>query len=76
MDDPDNKQFPAGFLDLKATRAFAGNPGVSTIYCWMAAGTFPRAYKTNSNRRGWKIAELLEWRDALPKAEYRTKATT
>jgi predicted DNA-binding transcriptional regulator AlpA len=73
MDDPDNKQFPAGFLDLKTTRQFAGNPGISTLYKWMSNGTFPKPYTTGANRRGWKVSDLTAWRDALPKAEYRTK---
>lgn len=64
---------PDGFVDLSAARTFAGNPGVSTVYAWMAAKTFPRPYAIGANRRGWKISELEAWRDSCPQAEYRTK---
>lgn len=67
------KSTPNGFVDLTTAREFAGNPGVSTLYAWMAAKTFPRAYAIGANRRGWKICELEAWRDSRPQAEYRTK---
>ena len=62
-----------GFLNLEDTRKFAGNPGVSTIYKWMSDGTFPKPYPIGANRRGWKVSELIAWRDALQPVEYRTK---
>ena len=72
----ETKPTPDGFVDLHTARAFAGNPGVSTVYAWMAAKTFPRPYAIGANRRGWKIRELEAWRDSRPQAAYRTKEAT
>lgn len=69
----ENQQAPVGFIDLTPTRQFAGNPGVSTLYAWMAAGDFPRPYCIGANRRAWKISELEAWRDTRPRVEYRSK---
>jgi len=69
----DKSQSPDGFLNLEATREFAGSPGVSTLYKWMSEGTFPKPYPIGANRRGWKVCELIAWRDALQPVEYRTK---
>ena len=62
-----------GLLNAKRTREFAGNVGLSTLYAWMAQGSFPKPVKCGANRVAWRLADLEAWRDSLPKAEYRTK---
>ena len=61
-------------LNAKRTRQFAGEIGTATLYKWMSDGTFPRPIKIGANRVAWRMADLEEWRDSRPQAEYRAKA--
>ena len=64
----------SGLLNVKRTREFAGNAGLSTLYSWMAQGIFPKPIKIGANRVAWRLADLEKWRDSRPQAEYRAKA--
>lgn len=51
-------------VDLKEVRTIV-RKSTATIYRWMAAGRFPRAYQTGPNSVAWKQSEISSWLNEL-----------
>ena len=66
MGSAQNQPQPGGIWKLPRVIQESGL-GRSTIYARVKEGTFPAPLKLGKNASGWLAAEVIQWRNALPR---------